>query len=558
MALTQTRTETDSTTDSNETFDPAARPALERVLSTSDHKTIGRMWIGAGSAMALLALVLSTVASLELIDLGSVVLFEDAGQFVQAWSAGRTLLFFGGIVPILIGLATYLTPLQVGASAIAFGRGAAGAFWTWLLATGVLVLAVLANGGPAGGSKGPVLLWILALGTMLVGFCWAFVCIATTILGARTVGMRLEQVPISTWSFLVFSLLGLLSLPILIGELGLAYADVTADYMSSKVDRQALLSILNSVSLAPALYWVGIPVLGMGLDVVATQSDSRIRFHKPALALIGSLLVLSFGADILTFGGRGRAIEFDNAMLVLGVLTAVLPILFLLGLAIDAVKNGTSVTNTPFVAGMAAMALLVVGAATALLAQIDPILGFIAEISDSEIDVRSALRLADSSFHEGIRGLILGAVFLGIVSSVHHWGHKIWGRSLDDKMGLLTILLVIAGSMAWGGAYVIAGLLEQPALPAMGVGPKDGVELLNLLATIGFATLTLGALVFLANLVRTAFGTGTTYEPWSGQSLEWSTSSPPPIGNFASAPIMESSTGMAVLSRPEMNEAEEA
>ena len=558
MALTQTRTETDSTTDSTETSDPASRPALERVLSTSDHKTIGRMWIGAGSAIALLALVLSTIASLELVDLDTIGLFEDEGQFVQAWSAGRTLLLFGGIVPVLVGLATYLTPLQVGASAIAFGRGAAGAFWTWLLATGVLVLAVLANGGPAGGSKGPVLLWILALGTMLVGFCWAFVCIATTILGARTVGMRLEQVPISTWSFLVFALLGLLSLPILIGELGLAYADVSADYMSSKVDRQALLSILNSVSLAPALYWVGIPVLGMGLDVVATQSDSRVRFHKPALALIGSLLVLSFGADILTFGGRGRAIEFDNAMLVLGVLTAVLPILLLLGLAVDAVKNGTSVTNTPFVAAMASMALLAVGAITALLAQIEPIIGFIAEVSNSEIDLRSALSLADSSFHEGIRGLILGAVLLGIVSSVHHWGHKIWGRSLDDKMGMLTVLLVVVGSIGWGGAYVISGLLEQPALPGLGVGPKDGVELLNVVSTIGFAILSLGALVFLANLARTAFGTGTTHETWSGQSLEWSTSSPPPIGNFASAPIMESSTGMAVLSQAKMNEAEEA
>ncbi len=558
MALTQTRTETDSTTDSIQTSDSAARPALERVLSTSDHKTIGRMWIGAGAAFVLLALVLSTIASIELIDLGSVGLFEDEGQFVQAWSAGRTLLLFGGVIPVLIGLATYLTPLQVGASAIAFGRGAAGAFWTWLLATGILILAVVANGGPAGGSKDAVLLWILALGTMLVGFCWAFVCIATTILGARTIGMRLEHVPISTWSFLVFSLLGLLTLPILIGELGLAYADVSADYLSTKVDRQALLSILNSLSLAPALYWVGIPVLGMGLDVVATQSESRVRFHKPALALIGSLLVLSFGADILTFGGRGRAIEFDNAVLVLGVLAAVVPILLLLGMAADAVKNGKPATNTPLVAGMAAMALLAVGALVALLALIEPILEFVADASNSEIDVSSALRLADSSFHEGIRGLILGAVLLGIVSSVHHWGHKIWGRSLDDKLGMLSILLVSAGTIAWGGAYVISGMLEQPALPGIGVGPKDGVEVLNVLATIGFAVLGLGALVFLANLARTALGTGTTPEPWSGQSLEWTTSSPPSLGNFASAPVMESTSGMAVLSQPTPNKAEEA
>ena len=164
---------------------------------------------------------------------------------------------------------------------------------------------------------------------------------------------------------------------------------------------------------------------------------------------------------------EGRAIEFDNAMLVLGVLDRgpANPAPSWPGQLMRS-RTEQSVTNTPFVAGMASMALLAVGALAALLAQIEPILEFIAEVSNSEIDVRSALRLADSSFHEGIRGLILGAVLLGIVSSVHHWGHKIWGRSMDDKMGMLTVLLVVVGSIAWVAPTSSAGFWNSLHFPA--------------------------------------------------------------------------------------------
>lgn len=536
MALTQTRIESDST----EMSEPAPKPVLELALSTSDHKSLGRLWIGAGVIVSLIAFAVSAATGFEHMDLGSLELFDDEGQFVQAWSLGRVALYFGGIVPILIGLATYLTPLQVGASAIAFGRGAAAAFWTWFLATDILLLSYLINGGPAGGSKDAVLLWILAFGTMLVSICWALICIATTILGARIASLRLEHLGASTWSFLVFALLGLISLPILVGELGLAYADVSADYLGSKEARLALLSLMDGVSIAPSIYWVAIPALGMALDVIATQVGGVVRFHKIALTLIGSLAVLAFAADITSFGGRGREIAFDNAVLVTSVLGAVLPMLLLLGLGLDAIRNGKPAVNTPFLATIIGMILLFAGAAVSLIAQIEPIVHFIAEVTGEDIILNSSLELNGSAFHDGVRGLVLGSVFLMALGAVHHWSHKIWGRTLDDKLGMLTMLLGLVGTIAWGGATAASGLFEQAALPQVTVGAKDGVEILNTLGALGFAALAGSALLLALNLARTAFGGGSSIEPWRGSSLEWATSSPPPVGNFAAAPTVGS------------------
>ena len=55
-------------------------------------------------------------------------------------------------IPVLIGLATYVTPLQVGANTVAFPRAAAAAFWGWLVGSGMLIAAYAINGGPDGGS----------------------------------------------------------------------------------------------------------------------------------------------------------------------------------------------------------------------------------------------------------------------------------------------------------------------------------------------------------------------------------------------------------------------
>ena len=88
----------------------------------------------------------------------------------------------------------------------------------------------------------------------------------------------------------------------------------------------------------------------------------------------------------------------------------------------------------------------------------------------------------------------------------------------------------------------ISGLLGQSALP--GVVPTDNLDTIKALDTvsaIGGFVLALGAIAFvalLAGALRSDRDPGD--DPWSGHTLEWATSSPPPPGNFASLPVIES------------------
>ena len=87
--------------------------ALEGILGTSDHKTIGRMWMVSGAVALAVGIALTLVTAVEQVSLGSMSIAKDADELVQIWSAGRTISLLGGVVALLVGLATYLVPLQV-------------------------------------------------------------------------------------------------------------------------------------------------------------------------------------------------------------------------------------------------------------------------------------------------------------------------------------------------------------------------------------------------------------------------------------------------------------
>ncbi len=540
MALTETRPE------SEVSVTTVATPSstLDSVLATGDHKLIGRMWIGAGTAFLLASLVVSAIAALEASDLSGFAIVDDAGQYVQLWSAGREALLFAGIAPILVGLATFITPLQVGSSSIAFPRGAAAAFWCWLVATLLLIVSYIDNGGPAGGRVDATVLWSLALAAMVGSIVWALVCVATTILGARAPGMSLERVPVSAWGFTVFSIVGIFALPIVMAQLLLAYLDTKYGYLPTADARGSLVTIGHSFSFAPTIYWIAVPTLGLAVEAIAVHVGRPVRFHRSVMASLGLLGIVAFTTELLAFAGRGRSVSPDNGLLVVALLVAILPALSVLGLVGDSVKTGKPRVGTPLVGGLLAGLLTLVGVIVGALGTIDPIIGFIEEVSGETINSSSALVLNGTAFHDGLRGIIVGAALIGIVVGVHHWAIKIWGRTLDDRLGLLTVLAAAAGAVTWGIGGVVAGFLEAPLI-AVSPDVEDGVEAMNVISLVGIGLLAGAAGLLALNIVRAFAGRGSSAEPWRGLTLEWATDSPPVPGNFATMPSVRSATPLA-------------
>src|SRR6266508_3118776 len=137
-----------------------ARPAptgLAAILSNGDHKTTGRLFIGDSFLFLVVAGVAGGLLGLEKFDASELQILSE-GSLVAAFTLHDVTAVFLFLLPLILGLAIYVVPLQVGASTVAFPRAATAAFWTWLLAGGLLLASYAIDGGPGGTDRNGVLL----------------------------------------------------------------------------------------------------------------------------------------------------------------------------------------------------------------------------------------------------------------------------------------------------------------------------------------------------------------------------------------------------------------
>jgi cytochrome c oxidase subunit 1/cytochrome c oxidase subunit I+III len=139
-------------------------------------------------------------------------------------------------------------------------------------------------------------------------------------------------------------------------------------------------------------------------------------------------------------------------------------------------------------------------------------------------------------FHYVLAGGAMFPMFAGL----YYWGPKMLGRLLDERLGKISFWLMFVGFNLTFFPMHIAGLLGQPRRTytyASGLG----WDLHNLLSTIGVFVMGAGILVTFWNWFRSrAHGEPAGEDPWSGDTLEWTTTSPPPEYNFATIPTVRS------------------
>ncbi len=148
----------------------------------------------------------------------------------------------------------------------------------------------------------------------MVALMVAAVCVATTVLTCRPMGMRLGDVPFFSFSMLVASIIWLLSLPSAVAHITLGH--ITHATPSTLLARTFGVG-LEWLFHQPAMYALCIPILGIALDVVVHLTGGQHRFRGVILFFIGLYGFLSFGAwaaDPGCPGHRrvGRAVDADR------------------------------------------------------------------------------------------------------------------------------------------------------------------------------------------------------------------------------------------------------
>lgn len=488
MALTETRPDTD---DSSAGAAATSQPgAVERLIGSGDHVAIGRLFIGFGLALASLSLTLWAVTGIDVLTdngfLGS--------RTAQLAASAQTALLFLGVVPTLLGVFISVVPLQLGSPSISFPRAAALSFWTWLVAGGIFAVSIAIDGGVMGSDETAATLGNVALGAVLVALGLGAVCVATTVMSHRPLGMRLAWVPGLSWSALVASSLWLVTLGSAVAHMFLGEV--------AKMGPAALATNFSEnliwVFRGPAVFAFAIPVLGIAVDVVASATGRRFANTDALQLIIGLYAILAFGA----WAQRPSAI--NTALWTVFVLAIAVLILAMLGAIGDAMRRGKATMSPALILSIFSV-LLLLGAVVAGCVQALSLAGEGTLFDASPV----TLAAAQTAF-------VAAAAIAGAVAASFHWSPLLWGGAGNSVESRLTLPLVVLG-----GALLGTSVLVQAAVQLD--GEATAAQLFGLLTAGGAALLALGALSALVAAIRAADDDA---EPVTGLTLEWSFAAP--------------------------------
>ncbi|SDF36704.1 Cytochrome C and Quinol oxidase polypeptide I, partial [Blastococcus fimeti] len=198
---------------------------LSNLLRTTDHKTIGLMYLTTSFVFFILG---GLMAMLIRAELGRPELqFLSPEQYNQLFTMHGTLMLLMFATPLFFAFGNLIMPLQIGAPDVAFPRLNALSFWLFLFGSLIVVSSFATPGGApdigwtaytplsnithspgVGGNLWMGGLAVSGLGTILGG-----VNFITTIICLRAPGMTMFRMPIFTWNTLVTSILVLLAFP---------------------------------------------------------------------------------------------------------------------------------------------------------------------------------------------------------------------------------------------------------------------------------------------------------------------------------------------------------
>jgi len=533
-----------------------ALPALgedEGLLSwvaSVDHKQIGIMYLLTTLGFFAVAGVEALLMRVQLARPNAAFLSPDL--YNQLFTMHGTTMIFLVVMPMLIGFATYFVPLMIGANDMAFPRLNALSFWLLVFGGLLLYFSFLAGGAPAAGwfsyaplSEKPYAptfgldYWALGLLATGIGSVAAGINFIVTILAMRTPGLTMRRLPLFVWMVFVNSFLIILALSILNAALVLLLMDrqLQAHFFSLGGGGSPVLWQHYFWGFGhPEVYIMVLPAFGIISEVIPVFSRKPIYGYEFIAGSTVAIALLSFGVwahHMFAVGlGHGMDFVFAAASMLIAVPTGIKIFNW-----IATMWGGSIRFTTSMMFAIAFLVLFTIGGLSGVSFAVVPIDW---QTTDTYYVV--------AHMHYVLFGGTLFAVFAG----VYYWFPKMTGRLLSERWGRVHFWLTVIGFNATFFVQHFLGLMGMPRrvftypdLPWWGA--------LNMLSTIGAFVIGVAVLVFLYNVVISLrSGEPAGDNPWQAWTLEWATSSPPPLHNFQRVPPVRGRRPLWDLAHPDL------
>lgn len=467
---------------------------------------------------------------------GSGMEFLGPERFNQIFTMHGSTMMYLFAVPFLEGLALYLLPLMIGSRDVAFPRLTAFSWWTYLFG-GILFYSSFFGTIPDAGwfaytpLSGPrysglgVDFWLLGLSMVEVAGITAGAEIVVTILKLRAPGMSISRMPLLVWTLLVTGVMILFAFTVLLVATVLLELDRAAGtrFFDPAAGGSTLLwQHLFWFFGHPEVYIMFLPATGIVSMVVATAARRGIAAYNLVVVAIVLIGFVSFGLwvhHMFTTGLPELAMGFFTAAsLMIGVASGIQIFSW-----IATLWGSRPRWSVSFWWILGFLFIFVLGGLTGVMVAVVP---FDIQVHDTYFIV--------AHFHY----VLIGGVVFPSFAGLYHWLPKITGRMQSRCLGLWSFWLTFIG---FNATFFPMHLMGMHGLPRrVYTYPEElGLDGMNLAATCGAFVLGAGFLVFLADVLRSLKrGAPAGDDPWDGETLEWSVSSPSPVFSYRKPPFV--------------------
>jgi heme/copper-type cytochrome/quinol oxidase subunit 1 len=516
---------------------PSPGPRWLELATSSDHKDIGRLFIGAAFSFLFVGLIGFLLIRLQLAipenDLIGPIIFN---RLLSVSSASLVVLF---ALPLAIGLYTYVVPLQIGARALAFPRLASLALWLYVAGGAILFTSFVYTPPESGFNAWPPLsdtvfisnngvdVWITAVGLTVLGLVLQAINLAVTVSKLRAPGMAWRRLPpfsfsaaVSSWVLIVAGTVMLAALVML--EIDRHFSGVFFD--AGEGGAPLYYQHLSWIFFTGCYLLFLLPAIGAISEILPTLSGKPLLSRgavSGSIAAIGALGLLAWMENMYSASIPIGWLYLSMA----AALLLVIPLGVLLVNWIGTLAFGVIHLRAPMLFALGAVSTLSFGLAGELMHAVIPVNWLLADTTDAT----------------AVTGYVfVGGPVLGGLASLYYWFPKMTGRTMGESMARASLLLIIVGVHLTLIPMALAGLEGQPVdvYKFFDVGSLD---IYNLLSTIGAFVLVGGIVISLLNAYFSASGGARAgHDPWRGDTLEWLALSPPPPHNFDVVPDVRS------------------
>ncbi|MGO9599992.1 MAG: cbb3-type cytochrome c oxidase subunit I [Isosphaeraceae bacterium] len=552
---------------------PAPSSFVFKYIFSHDHKIIGIQFLISGLIFFILGGLLAMAIRWQLawpwkpVPILSQALWSHPSLGYQMppefynklFTMHATIMIFFVIIPLLTGaFGNFLIPLMIGARDMAFPRLNMLSYWFMWPAFVLISYSFLVEGGAAeaGWTSYPILsiarwatpgslngqtFWLLALLFAGISSLMGSINYITTIVMLRAPGMKMFRMPMTVWAMFITAILQAFALPVLTSALIMQTLDrlVGTNFFSPVGWTVAnappvtggggplLFQHLFWFYSHPAVYVMILPAMGMVSDIIATFSRKPLFGYKPMVLAIAGIAGLGFivWGHHMFQSGMNPAL---GATFMLSTMMIALPSAIKVFNWLGTMWGGRIQYTAAMLNAMAFVAMFIIGGLSGIFMAATPV----------------DMHIHDTYFIVGhIHYVLFGGSTFGLFAAIYYWFPKMFGRMMNERLGIIHFALSF---IFFNGTFFLMHIIGMHGHPRRIADPTiypylqgAGVMGMNQFMTYSAFLLGLTQLIIVYNFVSSLFiGPKAPANPWHANSLEWTTTSPPPHYNFAQIPTV--------------------